>query len=75
MSEIDQNATRVEYAYIVFVNGLEKIVPVETIPGFFPKNKKDFNKQQRVKVWWLGKGNKDDYLLNTNILLLGSKYL
>ena len=51
-----------------------KVVPVSTIPGFFPKNRKDFNKQQ-VNVWWLGKGDNDDYLYNANVLLLGSKYL
>ena len=51
MSEISKNAASIEYAYILFGNGLEKVVPVSTIPGFFSKNRKDFNKQQRVKLW------------------------
>ena len=75
MPEINKNAASIEYAYILFGNGLEKVVLVTTIAGFFPKNSKDFSKQQRVKVWWIGKGDKDDYLYNANVLLLGSKYL
>ena len=74
MSEIFDNTASIECAYVLFGNGVEKIVPVSTIPGFFPKNKKDFKKQQRVEVWWLGQGDKDDFLYNANILLLGSKY-
>ena len=75
MPEINKNAASIEYAYILFGHGLEKVVPMSTIPGFFSKNRKDFSQQQRIKVWWIGKGDNDDYLYNANVLLLGSKYL
>lgn len=65
----------IKYAYVLFTNGTEKIVPISMISGCFPQSRLDFNNNKRWKVWWHGTKSKNDYLLNANILMLGSKYL
>lgn len=66
---------RIQYAIVSFRNGIKKTVPISSIPGFFPKNREEFDYTKKVKVWWIGNQGKEDYMLNANILLLGSKLL
>ncbi|XP_051158522.1 uncharacterized protein LOC127279906 [Leptopilina boulardi] len=60
----------IKVALVLFHNGCQKVVPVEWIENFFPKNESDFKLNQKYKIWFNGK-KENDTLLNGNILLLG----
>ena len=58
------------HAYVIFTNGLEKVVPLTAISNFYPESDSDFDENRNV---WLRQGKYN--LLNAIILLLGSKYV
>ncbi|XP_033224387.1 uncharacterized protein LOC117177672 [Belonocnema kinseyi] len=65
------SAKQFKWAYVLFVNGYEKIVPLDSVESITKsKNANDFRALHKYKVWWSGKKNKRVYLHNAYILLL-----
>ena len=60
-------------ALVYFGSEREKVIPITSLENFVPRNEKDFKAGHKYKAWWNGTKDKDDYLFNSYILLLGCK--
>lgn len=45
----------INFALTLFGKKIKEIVLIDCIEKFFPKNKSDFNRGRKYKVWWSGK--------------------
>ena len=63
----------VSHAYVLFTNGMEKVLSTRLIENHHPKTTTDFVRNQKYKVWLHGDKGRNDILLNEFILLLEGK--
>ncbi|XP_033230801.1 uncharacterized protein LOC117181895 [Belonocnema kinseyi] len=59
---------------VYFTNRTENVVPFASVEKFSPKNRKDFFRKRKYKVWWEGHKDKTDSLLNAYVLLLDRRF-
>lgn len=63
----------ISYAYVMYFNGVKKVISTKSLENQFPKRKKDFFLNRICKIWVMGDKGKSDLLLNCFILLLGGE--
>ena len=63
------------HVFVLFTNGLQKIVSTTCIENHSSKTKNDFVRSLKYQVWLNGDKGKGDLLLKAFILLLGGNFI
>ena len=61
-------------ALVYFGSEREKVILISSLGNFVPRNENDFKAGHKYEAWCNGTKDKDDYLFNVYIVLLGCKY-